>query len=192
GEKVQLGAGLDEQNNLSEEAMQRGVDCLRRFAQLINGLPAGAVRIVATNTLRVAHNRDVFINRVKDVLGHRVDVISGREEARLIYLGVAHTLADDAGKRLVVDIGGGSTEFIIGERFESVLRESLRFGCVSYGQKFFEDGRISPARYARAYTAARLELMPIEQSIQRLGWREAVGASGTIRAIGQCLRGGGL
>ena len=192
GEKVQLGAGLDEQGILNEEAMQRGLDCLRRFAQLINGLPAGAVRIVATNTLRVARNRDVFINRVKDVLGHRVDVISGREEARLIYLGVAHTLADDAGKRLVVDIGGGSTEFIVGERFESILRESLHIGCVSFGQQFFADGRISPARYARAYTAARLELMPIEQSIQRLGWQEAVGASGTIRAIGQCLRGGGL
>lgn len=192
GEKVQLGAGLDEKNNLSEEAMQRGVDCLRRFAQLINGLPAGAVRIVATNTLRVALNRDVFINRVKDVLGHRVDVISGREEARLIYLGVAHTLADDAGKRLVVDIGGGSTEFIIGERFESVLRESLHFGCVSYGQKFFEDGRISSSGYNQAYTAARLELMRIEQSVQRVGWQEAVGASGTIRTIAQCLRGAEL
>ena len=192
GEKVQLGAGLDEKTNLSEDAMQRGVDCLRRFAQLINGLPAGAVRIVATNTLRVAHNRDVFINRVKDVLGHRVDVISGREEARLIYLGVAHTLADDAGKRLVVDIGGGSTEFIIGERFESVVRESLHFGCVSYGQKFFEDGRISSSGYNQAYTAARLELMRIEQSVQRVGWQEAVGASGTIRTIAQCLRGAEL
>ncbi|WP_193073337.1 exopolyphosphatase [Pseudomonas sp. FME51] len=192
GEKVQLGAGLDEQNNLSEEAMQRGVDCLRRFAQLINGLPAGAVRIVATNTLRVANNRDVFINKVKDVLGHRVDVISGREEARLIYLGVAHTLADDAGKRLVVDIGGGSTEFIIGERFESVLRESLHFGCVSFGQKFFDGGRISSSGYNQAYTAARLELMRIEQSVQRVGWQEAVGASGTIRTIAQCLRGAEL
>ena len=175
GEKVQLGAGLDEQDLLSEDAMQRGLDCLRRFAQLINGLPAGAVRIVATNTLRVARNRDVFINRVKEVLGHRVDVISGREEARLIYLGVAHTLSDDAGKRLVVDIGGGSTEFIIGERFESILRESLHIGCVSFGQQFFADGRLSASRYAEAYTAARLELMPIEQSkIGRASCRERV------------------
>lgn len=192
GEKVQLGAGLDDQGMLDEEAMQRGVDCLRRFAQLINGLPAGAVRIVATNTLRVARNRDIFINRAKEVLGHPVDVISGREEARLIYLGVAHTLADDAGKRLVVDIGGGSTEFIIGERFESILRESLHIGCVSFGRQFFADGRITAARYGQAYTAARLELMPIEKGIQRLGWEGAVGASGTIRAIGQCLRGAGL
>ncbi|NLC00941.1 MAG: exopolyphosphatase, partial [Pseudomonas formosensis] len=99
GEKVQLANGLDEHDNLSEEAIQRGLDCLRRFAQLINGLPPSAVRIVATNTLRVARNRAVFIRQVKDILGHRVDVISGREEARLIYLGVAHTLADDEGKR---------------------------------------------------------------------------------------------
>ncbi|WP_185267221.1 exopolyphosphatase [Halopseudomonas xiamenensis] len=192
GEKVQLAAGLDDDDNLSEEAMQRGLDCLRRFAQLINGLPAGAVRIVATNTLRVARNRAVFIQQVKQILGHRVEVISGREEARLIYLGVAHTLADDAGKRLVVDIGGGSTEFIIGERFESVLRESLHIGCVSFGRQFFADGRITASRYSQAYTAARLELMQIEQGIQRLGWQEAVGASGTIRAIGQCIRSAGL
>ncbi|MFA5677149.1 MAG: exopolyphosphatase [Pseudomonas sp.] len=192
GEKVQLATGLDEHNDLSDEAMQRGLDCLRRFAQLINGLPAGAVRIVATNTLRVARNRAVFIRQVKDILGHRVDVISGREEARLIYLGVAHTLADDAGKRLVVDIGGGSTEFIVGERFESLLRESLPIGCVSFAQQFFADGVISERAYAQAYTAARLELMPIEQGIQRMGWAEAVGASGTIRVIGQCIRAAGL
>lgn len=191
GEKVQLATGLDEQNNLSEEAMQRGLDCLRRFAQLINGLPAGVVRIVATNTLRVARNRALFMRQAKDILGHRVDVISGREEARLIYLGVAHTLADDSGKRLVVDIGGGSTEFIVGERFESLLRESLTIGCVTFAQKFFIDGRITERFYSQAYTAARLELMPIEQGIQRLGWQEAVGASGTIRAIGQCIESAG-
>lgn len=192
GEKVQLASGLDEDDNLSEEAMQRGLDCLRRFAQLINGLPPSAVRIVATNTLRVARNRAVFIRQVKDILGHRVDVISGREEARLIYLGVAHTLADDEGKRLVVDIGGGSTEFIVGERFESILRESLPIGCVSFTRRFFADGKITERACRQAYTAARLELMPIEQAIHRLGWQEAVGASGTIRTVGQCLRGAGL
>ena len=192
GEKVQLASGLDEHDNLSEEAMQRGLDCLRRFAQLINGLPAAAVRIVATSTLRVARNRALFMRQVKDILGHRVDVISGREEARLIYLGVAHTLADDQGKRLVVDIGGGSTEFIIGERFESQLRESLHMGCVSFARQCFADGRITERSYAHAYTAARLELMPVEQGMRRLGWQEVVGASGTIRSIGQCLQGAGL
>ncbi|MEH6491623.1 exopolyphosphatase [Halopseudomonas sp.] len=191
GEKVQLAAGLDENRMLSDEAMQRGLDCLRRFAQLINGLPPGAVRIVGTNALREARNRGQFIRQVQQILGHRAEVVSGREEARLIYLGVSHTLADDGGRRLVADIGGGSTEFIVGERFESLLRESLSVGCVSFSRQFFADGKITAARYSQAYTAARLELMNIEQAIHRLGWTEAVGASGTIRSIGQCIQAAG-
>ncbi|AOE88058.1 exopolyphosphatase [Pseudomonas sp. TCU-HL1] len=192
GDKVQLAAGLDEARNLSEESMQRGLDCLRRFAQMIAGLPEGAVRIVGTNALREAHNRAEFIRRAEEVLGHPVEVISGREEARLIYLGVSHTLPDTPGRRLVADIGGGSTEFIIGQRFESQLRESLQMGCVSYTQRYFRDGKITPARYAQAYTAARLELMGIEYSLRRLGWQEAVGASGTIRAVGLAIQAAGL
>lgn len=191
GEKVQLAAGLDEQRMLSDEAMQRGLDCLRRFAQLIHGLPQGAVRIVGTNALREARNRGQFIRQVQQILGHRAEVVSGREEARLIYLGVSHTLADDGGRRLVADIGGGSTEFIVGERFESLLRESLSVGCVSFSRQFFADGKITAARYSQAYTAARLELMNIEKAIHRLGWTEAVGASGTIRSIGQCIQAAG-
>ncbi|WP_394559868.1 exopolyphosphatase [Aquipseudomonas alcaligenes] len=192
GEKVQLAAGLDDERQLSEEAMQRGLDCLRRFGQLIQGLPHGAVRIVGTNALREARNRAEFIRRADEMLGHQVEVISGREEARLIYLGVSHTIADNPGKRLVVDIGGGSTEFIVGQRFEPLLRESLQMGCVSYTQRYFKDGKITPARYAQAYTAARLELMSIEQGLQRLGWQESVGASGTIRAVGLAIKAGGL
>ena len=192
GDKVQLAAGLDEARNLSEESMQRGLDCLRRFAQMIAGLPEGAVRIVGTNALREAHNRAEFIHRAEEILGHPVEVISGREEARLIYLGVSHTLPDTPGRRLVADIGGGSTEFIIGQRFESQLRESLQMGCVSYTQRYFRDGKITPARYAQAYTAARLELMGIEYSLRRLGWQEAVGASGTIRAVGLAIQAAGL
>lgn len=191
GEKVQLAAGLDEQRNLDEAAMQRGLDCLRRFAQLINGLPQGAVRIVATNALREARNRAVFIRRAEELLGHQVEVVSGREEARLIYLGVSHSLPDAGGKRLVVDIGGGSTEFIVGERFESLLRESQQMGCVSYTRRFFADGKLGHARYAQAYTAARLELMGFEQAIRRLGWAQAVGSSGSIRAIAQALQSAG-
>ncbi|WP_339845472.1 exopolyphosphatase [uncultured Halopseudomonas sp.] len=191
GEKVQLAAGLNEQGELSEESMQRGLDCLRRFAQLTNGLPDGAVRIVGTNALREARNRGQFMRQVRQIIGHKVDVISGREEARLIYLGVAHTQADDQGKRLVVDIGGGSTEFIVGERFESLLRESLQMGCVSYTRAYFAEGKVNASRYAQAYTTARLELMNIEQAIGRIGWQEAVGASGTIRTIGQCMQGSG-
>ncbi|MFF7707410.1 exopolyphosphatase [Pseudomonas sp. NPDC007930] len=191
GEKVQLAAGIDENRQLTEEAMQRGLDCLKRFAQLINGLPLGAVRIVGTNALREARNRAEFIHRAEAILGHPVEVISGREEARLIYLGVSHTLPDNPGKRLVTDIGGGSTEFIIGQRFEPLMRESLQMGCVSFTQRYFRDGKITPARYAQAYTAARLEIMNIETAINRLGWDEAIGSSGTIRAIGSALKAGG-
>jgi exopolyphosphatase/guanosine-5'-triphosphate,3'-diphosphate pyrophosphatase len=191
GEKVQLAAGIDEERQLNEESMQRGLDCLKRFAQLINGMPPGAVRIVGTNALREARNRGEFIRRAEEILGHSVEVISGREEARLIYLGVSHTLADTPGKRLVADIGGGSTEFIIGQRFEPLLRESLQMGCVSYTQRYFKDGKITPARYAQAYTAARLEIMSIEHALHRLTWDEAIGSSGTIRAIGLALKAGG-
>ncbi len=137
GEKVQLAAGISADWQLQDDAIERGLDCLRRFAQLINDLPQGAVRIVGTSSLRVAHNRQAFIQRAEQILGHDIDVISGREEARLIYLGVSHTLADTSGKRLVVDIGGGSTEFIIGQQFESQLRGSLQMGCVSFTQRFF-------------------------------------------------------
>ncbi len=122
GEKVQLAAGLDEERNLSEEATQRGLDCLRRFAQFISGMPQGSVRVVATNALREARNRSDFIRRAEEVLGHPVEVISGREEARLIYLGVANSMPDSGGRRLVSDIGGGSTEFIIGQLYDLVGR----------------------------------------------------------------------
>ena len=191
GEKVQLAAGITEERQLTEESMQRGLDCLKRFAQLINGLPLGAVRIVGTNALREARNRNDFIHRAEEILGHPVEVISGREEARLIYLGVSHTLADTPGKRLVADIGGGSTEFIIGQRFEPLLRESLQMGCVSFTQRYFRDGKVTPARYAQAYTAARLEIMSIEHALHRLKWDEAIGSSGTIRAIGVALKANG-
>ncbi|MFC3607646.1 exopolyphosphatase [Stutzerimonas tarimensis] len=192
GEKVQLAAGIDESRQLNEAAMQRGLDCLKRFAQLVNTLPEGAVRIVGTNALREARNRAEFIRRAEEIIHHQVEVISGREEARLIYLGVSHTFPGPPGKRLVVDIGGGSTEFIIGESFDSQLRESLQMGCVSYTQRYFHDGRITSSRYAQAYTAARLELMAIEKGLCRLGWDESVGASGTIRAVGLAIKAAGL
>lgn len=192
GDKIQLAAGLDEQRQLSEEAMQRGLECLSRYAQLITDLPQGAVRVVGTNALREAVNRDTFIQRAEALLGHTVEVISGREEARLIYLGVSHNMPAFQGNRLVVDIGGGSTEFIIGQSFEPLIMESLQMGCVSYSQRLFQDGKITPARYGQAYTAARLELMRVEQALQRHGWQEAIGASGTVRAIGLAVKSAGL
>lgn len=184
-EKVQLGGGLDPDHRLDEATQQRALECLGRFAQRITGIPRGNVRVVGTNTLRMARNSRQFILRAESVLGHDIDIVAGREEARLIYLGVAHSLADDAGARLVVDIGGGSTELIIGERFESSETESLHMGCVSYAQRFFPEGRITESGFRKAVTAARQEVLSIEANYRRCGWRQAVGASGTIKALAQ-------
>lgn len=185
-EKVQLGAGLDDKNNLSEEAQLRALDCLGRFAQRIRGIPVGSVRVVGTNTLRVARNARQFIARAEQVLGHDIEVVAGREEARLIYLGVSHTLSDNgAQRRLVVDIGGGSTELIIGEQFESVETASLSMGCISFSQRYFPQGELTEQAFNHAVTAARREVLPIETVYRKLGWQQAVGASGTIKAVAQ-------
>ncbi|MBA4501630.1 exopolyphosphatase [Marinobacterium marinum] len=181
-EKVQLAAGLDADDCLTEDAMARGLECLGRFGQRISELPRQSIRIVGTNALRQARNSDEFIRRVQALLGIPVEVIAGREEARLIYLGVAHTLADDSGRRLVVDIGGGSTECIIGERFEPRVRESLHMGCVSYTDQFFADGHITETAMRAARTAAMQELLSIRRDYRRLGWSSSVGASGTVKA----------
>lgn len=186
-EKIQLAAGLDARGNLTEEVQRRALACLRRYAQRLHGFDPASVRVVGTNALRVARNSEQFIARAQKVLGHRIDIVAGREEARLIYLGVSHTLADDRGKRLVIDIGGGSTEFIIGERFESLITESLHMGCVSYGLRFFPKGVVSPAAFAAAETAAHQELLPIRKALKSCGWKNVVGSSGTIKSIQQVL-----
>lgn len=187
GEKVQLAAGLNERGYLSEESMQRGLECLRGFAKHLRNFKPEAVTVVATNALRVARNRSEFIVRAEEILGFQIELIAGREEARLIYLGVSHTQADDDGKRLVIDIGGGSTEFIIGERFESKALESLFMGCVSYTQQFFPEGEISELNFHRAVARARRELLEIQQAYKAIGWSEVIGSSGTIRATEQVL-----
>ena len=146
-------------------------------------MPPGTVRAVGTNTLRSAHDSESFRRDAEQALGHPIEVIAGREEARLIYLGVAHALAGDGRRRLVIDIGGGSTEFIVGEAFETVYRESLYMGCVSMSLVHFGDGAIDRARMRRAEMAARLELEPIARRFRNAGWESAVGSSGTIRAI---------
>ncbi|MEK9767045.1 MAG: Ppx/GppA family phosphatase, partial [Thalassolituus sp.] len=181
GEKVQLAAGLDANGNLTEEAIQRGVDCLAQFGQRLQGMDPERVVVFATNALRAARNRRVFIDRAEEVLGYPVEVIAGREEARLIYLGVAHTQADDGGQRIVVDIGGGSTEFIIGERFETKALESLHMGCVSYTKRYFPDGKISKKHFKDAVSAAERELLNIKAQYKALGWKSEIGSSGTIR-----------
>ncbi len=181
-EKVQLGAGL-ENDRLSAEAIQRGLDCLSRFAQLLDSVEPSKIRAVGTNALRQAHNRMEFTVPANEILRSRVDVIYGREEARLVYLGVAHTLADDANSRLVIDIGGGSTELIIGERFEPRQLESLQMGCVSYGQDCFPEDLISAQNYLRAYNRARVETSHIRHRYHAGHWAECVGSSGTLNAI---------
>lgn len=188
GKKVQLAAGLNRHNKLTTEAMNRGFSCLEQFAQRLSGNTFQAVRIVGTNALRKARNSDIFVEKAQSILGFPVEVIAGREEARLIYLGVAQTQPDNNERRLVIDIGGGSTEFVVGERFEPKLMESLHMGCVVFTDQFFGTGELTPQRFQSAYYAARLELLNIEQSFIQLGWTDTVGSSGSIRAVSSILR----
>jgi exopolyphosphatase / guanosine-5'-triphosphate,3'-diphosphate pyrophosphatase len=186
-EPVRLASGLSEEKVLDTASQQRALEALGRFGERLHGLDAGAVRAVATNTLRVAKNADVFLPLAERALGFPIEVIAGREEARLIYIGAAHSLPAAAHKRLVVDIGGGSTEFIIGKRFDSLLTESLYMGCVSYTLRFFADGRVDKRRLREAQVAAALELELIAADYLQMGWKEAVGSSGTARAIADVL-----
>jgi exopolyphosphatase/guanosine-5'-triphosphate,3'-diphosphate pyrophosphatase len=186
-EKVQLAAGLSG-NMLQADAIERGLDCLSRFAQMLQSVEPERIRVVGTNALRRARNRREFTEAARRILGAPVEVIYGREEARLVYLGVAHTLADDAQARLVVDIGGGSTEFAIGERFEPRKLESLQLGCVTYSRECFEDGVLSKRNYNKAYKRACVEVSHIRKTFRSKHWVEAVGSSGTLQAIEGIIR----
>lgn len=190
-EKVQLAAGLDDKNRLTEDAQERALACLARFAQHLQGVAPRHLRVVGTNALRVARNAKAFAAKAARLLDHPVEIIAGREEARLIYLGVAHTLAGQA-RRLVVDIGGGSTEFIIGEKHEALATESLHMGCVSYALRFFPGGILSPKAFEKAVTAVRQEVLGIKAAYQGQGWTEVVGSSGTIKAVQQVQQQMGL
>ncbi|MEM6544395.1 MAG: Ppx/GppA phosphatase family protein [Pseudomonadota bacterium] len=181
-EKVQLGAGLSK-GKLTAEAIERGLACLQRFAQLLQSIEPDRLRVVGTNALRRARNRREFTEPARRILGAPVEVIYGREEARLVYLGVAHTLADDARSRLVVDIGGGSTEFAIGQRFEPQKLESLQMGCVAFSKDCFPNARITKSSYGAAYERACVEVSHIGKSFNHKNWAEAVGSSGTLQAI---------
>ena len=183
-EHVQLAAGLDGDNRLGDEAQARAFEALERFGQRLRAVAPSQVRVVGTNTLRKATNRDAFVERATQVLGHPIDVVSGREEARLVYAGVVGSIHEGGGgRRLVVDIGGGSTECIIGVGPSVVRADSMYMGCVEYSHRFFRDGRISPKRIARAVTAARLECGPIHRMYRNLGWAQCYGSSGTIAAV---------
>ena len=182
-ETVRLGGGLKDNGKLSKASMEVALECTERFGQRVRALARGDVRIVGTNTLRVARNADSFLRAAEENFGHPIEVISGREEARLIYLGVAHGRAARTGKRLVADIGGGSTELIIGEGKESERRESLYTGCVSASRKYFDDGVISQKRMTRAIIDSELVFYPVARFMRAGNWEEAVGCSGTIKAI---------
>jgi exopolyphosphatase / guanosine-5'-triphosphate,3'-diphosphate pyrophosphatase len=187
-EMVRLGAGIGEDGRLDKEAAGRALACLERFGQRLRDIHARNVRVVGTNALRVARRKQAFLERAREALGFPIEIVSGMEEARLIYSGVAHHLPSEPGRRLVIDIGGGSTELIIGERHEPLTLESLQMGCVSLSQRFFGDGRLSSKRIERACIAARLELEPITAVFQRRGWERAFGSSGTVRSISESLR----
>ena len=191
-EPVRLASGLNADKRLDAASQERALEALRRFGERLGGLSAGAVRAVATNAMRVAKNAGEFLPLAEEALGFPIEVIAGREEARLIYIGASHSLPTAAHKRLVIDIGGGSTEFIIGKRHEPQLMESLYMGCVSYTLNFFPDRKIDRKRLREAQVAAAKEIELISHDYQRLGWKEAVGSSGSARAIADILEMNGL
>lgn len=183
-ETVRLAEGLDGQGGLDPSVMPRALDCLARFGQRIRTLPAPRVRAIATNTVRQLANPQAFLMPAETALGHGIEVVAGREEARLIYLGVAHGNPPEPGRsRLVMDIGGGSTEVIIGQGFEAVERESLQMGCIATTRRFFGDGRINRKRWKEARTELAAEFQQFAEAYRRRGWHEAMGSSGTIKAI---------
>jgi len=187
-EMVRLAAGLGDSGRLDDAATERALRCLERFGQRLRAVRADSVRVVGTNALRRAKRKRWFLERARAALGHPIEIISGLEEARLIYSGVAHTSPMSPDKRLVIDIGGGSTEAVIGEGFNPLLLESLSVGCVGLSASYFDDGRISAKRLERARTAVRLELEPIQEAYRKMGWLNAFGSSGTVRVIGDTLR----
>ncbi|MBS0212181.1 MAG: exopolyphosphatase [Proteobacteria bacterium] len=186
-EMVRMAEGLDGHGGLRKDVRARALECLARFGQRIRHLPAGNVRVVATNTVRQLRDPRGFLQPAEAALGHAVEIVSGREEARLVYLGVAHGMAPSGKRRLVIDIGGGSTEFIIGEGYEPLERESLQMGCVASTRRFFADGRIGRKRWKEGLTEISAEFQQFSRAYRERGWDEAMGSSGTIKAIGEIV-----
>jgi exopolyphosphatase/guanosine-5'-triphosphate,3'-diphosphate pyrophosphatase len=182
-EPVRLAAGLDADRRLSAEVQDLALACLRRFGQRIKHLPADRVRVVGTNTLREMRRGDAFVLEASAALGHDIEIISGIEEARLVYEGVTRGLGQEQPRRLVIDIGGGSTELVIGNPDGPQLMESVALGCVVHTQRFFEDGEITRKRFQAARLAARVEIEYLERTYRKYGWDTAIGSSGTVRGI---------
>jgi exopolyphosphatase/guanosine-5'-triphosphate,3'-diphosphate pyrophosphatase len=186
-ETVRLAGGLGEDKRLDDATQERALACLQRFGERLRGLPPEAVRCIGTSTLRIARNADAFIFKAEAALGHPIEIVAGREEARLIYLGVAHSLPASPDRRLVVDIGGGSTELIIGHGLKPHECESLHMGCINFSQRFFAGGKIEKAALKAAEMAARAEVERIAREFSRHNWQQAIGSSGTARALREIL-----
>ncbi len=186
-ESVRLGEGLTADKRLEPHVAERALECLRRYAQRLRPLPVENIRVVGTNTMRQIHTDDNFHGLAEKALLHPIEIIAGREEARLIYLGVAHGLAAGDETRLVVDIGGGSTELIIGQGYHPLERESLHMGCVGITRRFFADGRITPQAMRDAELACSLELRPVRYEFRDGDWSRAIGSSGSIKSIANAI-----
>ena len=186
-ETVRIAAGLTDNKLLGNDAYQRGLTAIRRFGERIRGFDPTRVRAVATNTLRVAKNAPQFIKDAEEALGFPIEIIAGVEEARLIYIGAAHEVPAVHGNRLVVDIGGGSTELIIGKSYEPRLMESLYIGCVSHSMRFFPKGNIDAHAFKEAELAARREIQVISGAYLKSGWKQVIGSSGTARALADLI-----
>jgi len=187
-ERVALAEGLTEDRTLDPVVAERALECLHRFGQRLQFMPGKAVRAVGTSTLRKIESNAAFLDAAERALGHPIEIISGAEEARLAYLGVSHYASYVRGRRLVVDIGGGSTEVIVGEGFDVRELASLDMGCVSWTRRYFEDGKLTDEAFEKAEIKAQVELRPAKRRLLALGWEQALGSSGTIRAVASVLR----
>jgi exopolyphosphatase/guanosine-5'-triphosphate,3'-diphosphate pyrophosphatase len=191
-DSVRLAAGLNRDRRIDQATQARALEALARFGERLRGFPRSAVRAVGTSALRTAKNARAFLSEAEARLGFPIEVIFGREEARLIYLGVAHSLGPSAERRLVIDIGGGSTELIIGTGLDPELMESVPMGCVSYTLRFFPDGRLDKSNFKRAEVAAANELQRIVDAFRHAGWTHAVASSGTAKSLASMARQSGL
>lgn len=191
-EPIRLAAGLDAKGNLTDAAMQSALACLRNFQAVLAGYRLDAVRVVATSTLRVARNSAAFLPAAEQAIGYPIEIISGEEEGRLIYMGVANALAAPGERRLVIDIGGGSTELILGRGAEIERVESFSIGTVKQSLSFFVGGRIDAASYDAAILSARSHFEDAAPPYQRQNWQTGYGSSGTVRAIAEIISRNGL
>ena len=187
-EMVRLGGGLDAEGRLDPAVQDRAFACLARFGQRLRGIPAENLRAVGTQTFRRMHNANSFLMIAETALGCSIDIIAGREEARLIYLGVTQGVAGHGERRLVMDIGGGSTELVIGEGLKPLQMESLQYGCVSLTRRFFPDGLITRERWNKAFSSVMGDLQELRLRYLETGWDTAIGSSGTIKAVEEICR----